>query len=250
MTAQRGRLGAYALWQLRDYCLTVAGAGSLLLPFVIGVFPLLVMKYINIRNGGNPGQLQNVGLQSFDALVSAIAWIGAMLSIVSMVSADRQPGLTRFLFAKPIPVPAYYLQAWVVRGTALAAFTLLLTQIVNLLVLPVPWVMGIASVAIAWVLIGGVGFLLSVLTSRDGLSLVALYLVVVSLDGARQSLPTLHWVKWVMYVLPPMQKLEVLRHALLRGTPLPMGDFWHVIAYGAACTALATYLVRRLPLVR
>lgn len=250
MSAMRGRLGAYSLWQLRDYALTTSGLGTLLIPFVLGVFPLLITKYVATKAGASAAEAQNAYLGAFMLFVAIFATVGPMLTVAQVVSADRQPGLTRFVFSKPVNVSAYYLQAWLVRGAGLMAIALLLTQVVNQFVAPVPWREALGAVAVAWVLIGGLGFLLSVLFARDIAVLLILFLGVTTLDSLRQNVPTATWVKPVLAVMPPFHRLDEIRDALLRGTPMPSAELWHALIFGAACVALATYLVRRLPLVR
>lgn len=250
MNASRGRIGGYALWQLRDYVTTVAGAGSLLIPFMTGVFPLLIMTYMSEGVGANPGQITAAANSAFDTLVATTATLGALLSVAGLVSSDRHPGLARFLFSKPVGVPRYYLQAWLVRGAALAFIMLILAQTVHQVVATVPWLAALGAVAIAWVLLGGVGLLFSVLTSRDGWALVGVYLIVNVFDAMHKAAPEAQWPGPVLAILPPMHKLEGIRHSLLRHTPVDQGDLWHVLLFGAACVALAMYLVRRMALVR
>ena len=251
MSARRGRLGAYALWQARDYAFTTSGAATLLIPFVLGVFPLLVTKYVAMKSGASGPEVHNAVLGGFNLLVGILAIAGPLFSVANMVSADRQPGLTRFLFAKPVSVSAYYLQMWLVRGAGVLVISVVLTQTVNLFVAPVPWREAVAAVGITWILIGGLGFLLSVLLARDTAILLGLYLWVTILDTVNQNVPDWRWiVKPVLAAMPPFHRLDEIRNALLRGTPMPVGDLWHALIFGTVCVALATYLVRRMPLVR
>ncbi len=65
-----------------------------------------------------------------------------------------------------------------------------------------------------------------------------------------KSAPAWWWVKPLLTVLPPMQKLGALHDALLRHSAIGQGDLLHVLLYGTACVVLGAWLVRRLPLVR
>jgi hypothetical protein len=93
--------------------------------------------------------------------------------------------------------------------------------------------------------------LLSVLLARDSAVLIGFYLLVTIINTVKENVPSARWwTKPVLAVLPPFHELGTVRDALLRGTPMPSGDLWHALLVGTACVALATYLVRRLPLVR
>ena len=250
MQTPRGRLGAYASWQFRDYALTTSGLGTLLVPFMLSVFPMLIMKYVVTKSGATAAQAENAYGTQFQVFVSTLALVGGMLTVAGLVSADRRPGLTRFLFSRPINVSTYYVQAWLVRGAGLLLIALVLAQTVNVFVTHAAWREAIAAVGVAWILIGGFGLLLSVLVTRDIPVLLVFYLIVTILEQIRKNVPTADWVKPVLAIMPPFHLLTPLQTALLRGTPVPAGDLWHVLIFGAACVALATYLVRRLPLVR
>ena len=250
MSATRGRLASYAPWQLRDYVLTTAGMAALLIPFVLGVFPLILGKLVATKSGASEADVQRLATSGFSQFVFVLALAGPMFTIAGIVSGDRMLGISRFVFSKPVNPSAYYLQAWLVRGAALLAIATVLAQSVNLFIARVPWMVAVEVTAVAWVLIGGFGFLLSVLFARDVAIVLVFYLIVVILDQVRTNVPAAHWVKPVLTVLPPFNLITPVRDALLRGTPLPMGDLWHALIFGTVCVALATYLVRRLPLVR
>jgi hypothetical protein len=132
----------------------------------------------------------------------------------------------------------------------LLLISLVLTQFVNIVVAPVAWREAIAAVGLAWIMIGGFGLLLSVLVTRDIAVMLMFYLVVTILEQVHKNMPAAHWVKPLLAILPPFQLLASLESALLRGAPLVAADLWHVVIFGAGCASLATYLVRRLPLVR
>jgi hypothetical protein len=248
MTAPRGRLGAYAWWQLRDYALG-PGGGTLVLVGLVSVAPIFaVMRAVN---GTAPGvAVQDIVQPAFLALVQFLSLVGPIVAVGSMVSADRAPGLTRFLFAKPVGVSRFYLQMWLVRGAGLLAIAAFFALLVHTLAAPVPWMGAVLGVALTWLLIGGVGFLASVLVPRDSIYVIGLYAATNLLDQFRSIAPQWEWPGLLLTVLPPMHKLGALRSALMDGNGWVWADAWHVMGWGAACVALATVLVRRLPLVR
>jgi hypothetical protein len=185
---------------------------------------------------------------AYTALLQFLSLIGPIVAVGGMVSADRAPGLSRFLFAKPIGVSRYYLQMWLLRGLGLLLITAILSAVVHT-VAPVPWWGAVQGIAVTWTLIGGVGFLASVLAPRDSMYVIGLYAVTTLLDQLR-TLPDLGWLERPLAVLPPMHKLGALRTALLGDSGWVWADALHVLGWGLGCVALATVLVRRLPLVR
>ncbi len=244
MTAPRGRLGAYAWWQARDYA-TGPGLGTLVLTALVGVVPIFVgVHALGPRSQDGPVD------QLFAGFVQFLALVGPIVAVGGMVSADRQPGLARFLFAKPVAAPLYYLQMWMVRGAGLMLITAALSLLVHQFAAPVAWVAAVLGVGVAWVLIGGVGFLASTLVPRDSVYVIGLYAVTSLLDQIIRLVPQWTWVKSALAVLPPMHKLGDLRTALLHGAPIVWPDLWHVLAWGVASVVAAVVLVRRLPLVR
>jgi hypothetical protein len=248
MTAARGRLGAYAWWQLRDYVLG-PGAGTLFLVGLVSLAPIFGMRRA-MGVAAGPEAMADMVRVSFLAMVQFLALVGPIVAVGSMVSADRAPGLARFLFAKPISVSRFYLQMWLVRGAGLLAITAVLALTVDRLAAPVPWLAAVGGIALTWLLLGGVGYLASVLAPRDSIYVIGCYALTTLLDQFRSIAPQWAWVDGLLTVLPPMHKLGPLRNALLAGQGWSWPDAWHVMGWGAACVVLATVLVRRLPQVR
>jgi hypothetical protein len=247
-TAGRGRLRAYSLYQLRDYWFG-PGAGTLLIVFFASAIPLLVVAH-TARRGGDIGAAAPMLRQLFDSLVQFLSWVGSLLAVSGLASTDRHPGLARFLFSKPIGVRAYYVQAWCVRGASLLLITAALLAVVQRFAMPVMWLDTMVSVALAWVLIGGVGLLVSVLVQKDAALGVALFAAPTILDAMHKAVPEWGWIQPVLLGLPPTHKLGSVRTALLNDVPVAAVDVWHIVLFGIGSVALATYLVRRMPLVR
>lgn len=246
--ATRGRLGAYAVYQARDYWKS-AGAGTLLIVFFVNVVPMLVVLRA-ASEGDGIGDTTLAFKQMIDTLVQFLAALGPILAVSGLASQDRHPGLVRFLFSKPVSVRAYYLQAWVVRGASLLVLTLVVAAAVGRFVTPLAVTDALVPVGLAWLLIGGVGFVISVLIPRDTAALFAVFIAPTLLDAMRQGVPQWTWVEPVLTLLPPTHKLGGIRTALLNDVPVAMADVWHIALFGIGSVALATYLVRRMPLVR
>jgi ABC-type transport system involved in multi-copper enzyme maturation permease subunit len=248
VTTQRGRLGAYALWQLRDYMMG-PGAGTFLVGLVI-LIPMFIAKRVMGPDSASPEQVARMLTQMFDQFVGLIAIAGPILGVAGMASADRHPGLSRFLFSKPIRVHEYYGLMWLVRGVSFLAITAVVSLIVNTFVVAVPIVDALAAASVAWILIAGVGLLISATVPRDVAVVFMVYMVPTILEMIVNGKNPWWWAKPLLTVMPPMHRLDELRQALLTGGSVVTSDVWHMVLYGAASLALAAYLVRRLPLVR
>ena len=251
MSTTRGRIGDYALVQWRDYALGPM-IWTILAVFLIGAFPLIMMNVHSVEMRIPDAQKNAMFTNAYDTMVGILAFIGGFLAVSRFVSKDRSPGLTRFLFSKPIGVTRYYVQTWLVRILSVVALSVLTAALVNEYIFPVDIGGTVASVSAALLLIGGVGFLISVVTAQDTLLLIAVYLIPDMLEGLQTVLPGWKWLlNGLLMVMPPMHKLDDLRHALIQHSPaLSQGMLWHVLLYGAGSLLLAAYLVRRMPLVR
>ena len=238
----RRPLGRYARWQLRDYLLE-RGIST----FVLGAVLLLVPVLL----AGPPGRAEAPAL--FAGTVGSFALMGVIFAVNGISSADRQRGYFRFLFSKPVSVPRYYAQELVVRLAGLLAVSaLLFAAVAAAAAMPYPlW--ALLHVALAAVLVGGVGFLLGALTRHDGVALVA---VLVLTSVARAGGALLGWLgrgpaealQFVAAVLPPFHLLDAARAALARGTPPAAGVLLGILAYGLGCTAAALVVLRHRPL--
>ena len=248
MSALRGRLVAYARWQLRDY-FAAPGIATMFVAFIFFV-PMIIGKNEGLREGASPADMQRVMSAGFDVLLALLATLGPIIGAGSIAAADRHPGLSRFLFSKPISVRAYYAQAWIIRGLALGAISAAQTLIVIRYFASVSFTGALATIGMAWLLIGGMGMLLSVLMRRDLVAIFALYTIPTLLESMVKGGLTWWWLKPSLAVLPPTHKLDEFRRAMMTDATVATGDAWHMALYGAVCLAVAIYLARRMSLVR
>lgn len=246
--ARRGMLRlplAYLGWHLRDTLLS-RGVQAL----VIGVL-LALQLALPLRLGYGAGWGDDP--RAADALALLVRSLEALLppvltlvAVHGLVSGDRRSGHFRLLFAKPVSVAGYYVQAWLVHLATLLVVGSVLAAAFAVLVRPVSPVPLLAGIVLTFALMGGVGFLLSALTRFDWLLLAALWVGA----GIAQSAwaGATGWRAAVRAVLPPVQHLEPAIAAVRAGAAPEAGALLHVLLYGAACVALAVVAVRRRPL--
>lgn len=245
----------YARYQLRD---SVAQRLSLPL-LVIGVFsalPLYVMMKNSPAGFMNSPQGANLVKQMYSQTVGLFLPLGAFLCAVGAASTDRQHGYFRFLFSKPVPVLAYYVQGYVVAGAAFVAMFGLITWGFSVMTIHFSVPRAVEAALLTYVLLGGIGFLLGALTRFDGIVFVVVYLAALLLQqlaAAANGLP--HgglpaWLAAVATVLPPVVKLDALRTQLFMSQPLDPSQLWLVIGYGVGAAVLGLVLLRKRSLAR
>ncbi|HWE43157.1 MAG TPA: hypothetical protein VG432_11655 [Gemmatimonadaceae bacterium] len=239
----RARLGAYGLWQLRDFVFERAAA----IVVVLGLWTWLnymsttVARTSVFVTGG-------VHALEFGANVLAqtvsLSWILCALLAVHGISAnDRTTGRFRLIFAKPVSVVRFYGQAFAVHllayllcvGAALAVFSRLFP--VSALSVAGAFVLFVD----AYLLVGGVCFLFSAIWRFDWLSTGAV-LGAVALVASRNP------GAWWLAPLPPFGLIFEQVTVLGKMRPLEASPLLWAAAYGVACFLLGLIILKRRPL--
>ena len=252
---RRGRQLAYLRFQLADYMVQRAAIALILVLFVAGI-PL----YGTLR--GQPDAFKGprgtfFAMQLFTGTVALFLPVGAFLGGTSIVSSDRQQGFFRFFFSKPVSVLAYYAQTFLLHFLAFVALFGAITWGYAALTVHVSVHRAMEAAALTFVLVGGLGFLLGMLTRFDGSLVLLLYVVSMmvqqvvaqSVQAAQADvLPT--WLRQVARILPPVHTLDQLRNHLYAREALDQAQLWHVLGYGGGAFLLGFLALRNLPLSR
>jgi hypothetical protein len=174
---------------------------------------------------------------------SFFALLASVFATHGLVSAERERGLQRFLFAKPIARIPYYVQK---LGVAFVG-TLALTAIVTLLAgavfgraVPLQPVLTMATALFAC--IGGLTFFLSTLVRFEGGLALVLSLAVIPLTQLAR-VDRWQWLASLRYLLPPLERLGPLVDPQATGDPL-RAMLW-ALAYGAVYVAAGFAVLRR-----
>jgi hypothetical protein len=168
--AAAGNLRRYARWQWRDFWRR--RGGWLALGALLGVWLLTYLAWHSgspdpssgVRGPMPPENVKGMA-HVFFVLGGAMA---ALLGVGGIVSRERERGLQRFMFAKPVRPLRYYLQAFAINsGGALlvVAGAVLLAALLLGALVPVGSVLGVAVGA--YLLTAGVTFLASTLIRFD-----------------------------------------------------------------------------------
>jgi hypothetical protein len=240
----RARLGRYALWHLRDY-LRDKGIPTLITLGLIGY--LNYIPIMRLRAAGMGGvMLDQASDQAFVSALKFLGFLGVLFATNGMVADDRRHGYYRLLFAKPVDVVAYYAQKFTVYGIGFLAAATVLLGIYSATVEPFFPAGFLPTMALVYLALGGIGFLLSAAWRFDWLSLA----VVV---GASEALWFLFrddagWTGSFVRLLPPVHLLDGIYRAVRSGATPSIDHVAWLAAYGAVCFAVGLIIVRRRPL--
>lgn len=251
----RARLGAYALWQLRDYLMD-RGVATLLITALTGYLSAVPAYLMLQQNFERPELVARYGSAAaaraavthqvsgafLTGTLGVIVFLGALLAMNGIVANDRKLGYYRFLFSKPMSPGRYYGQAFVVNSAGWLAIVSLLALVYGLYITPLLSVTFVGAIGLVFLCYAGVAFLLSATARWDWLSLVFVT-VATTLLQQRFGSSTSPFAR-LLHLLPPLQETTRVYEALAEGVALP----WHSVAwlggYGAACFVAALVVLR------
>jgi hypothetical protein len=251
LATRSGRLGAYALWQLRDY-LMEKGVGTTIVMLFAGSLTFVGVR-ASLASGQVPDNMARTMInQGFLSLLGMLVLLGVLFATNGIVSDDRKNGFYRFLFAKPVNVPRFYVQKFAVYGAGFLLVSLALVVTFNVVVgkyhpsggpLPVFPATLFPVIALLFVGLGGIGFLMSAIWRVDWLSFMTVYIVAsVAWDLFENDAG---WKGTVVRAAPPMHKLSGIYRAVVMETTLPVDDLRWIVLYGLGCFVLGVFIVRR-----
>lgn len=225
----------YAGWMARD----VARAQLLRAWVVAGLLIGLAL----LINGDGMGEERARRMAS--SLVTNLDWLVITLAVAGIVATDRTQGYQRLYFARPVRPAAFYLLKWLIAGAGVLLLPLIVTGAVyartGVLALDAGVV---AELALMYLMLGGLVFLLSTITRLDAIVAVAVLVTQVSLaEAMKRDAVTNPIIRAVAHALPPFSALTPA------GLPLA-GPLLHVVVYGVALVAGALAVVSLAPMSR
>ncbi|HEY4305297.1 MAG TPA: hypothetical protein VGM82_12550 [Gemmatimonadaceae bacterium] len=253
---RRARLSAYLPWHFRDF--VAIGMLSAILFGLLGTAVIMQMHLAEASVAARvPGMVIPLAqkLEQFLTPYGMFAVVAPIICMTGLASQDRQLGYTRFLFAKPVSVRAYYLSLVAVRfvGFVLLGHILLLAY--GHFEPPAYTWRFLVEMTVSFVAVGGIVFLLSVVSRYDGLFAV-LWLLLATIIRARFEAPGVGHL--LTYLFPPIEHGDAVRRwavSLNSIGELGAMDFpWKWMlwngGYGLACLLMGLYLLRRIPLTK
>lgn len=254
---RRARLGAYTPWHFRDFI--PIGVLSLVLFGLLGAIEILQLQSIEammaVRKISSGVLLANK-LSQFLSAYGIFGFVAPIICASGLVSQDRQLGYTRFLFAKPLSVRAYYLHLLLVRFVGFLVLGTVLVLAYSYFEPPSYTWRFLVEMTVSFIAVGGIVFLLSVVNRYDGLLAVLLLLVATLVRARWETKPG--FLHGLIYLFPPVDHAEALRRWVVGINTL--GEVGAVAfpwkwacwngGYGLACLLVGLYLLRRVPLTK
>jgi hypothetical protein len=251
-----GNLRRYAPWQWRDFWqrrgFWLAGAAA----FCVWVLNhwVLADRIVALEGGGF--RTVPVGAEEVLAISHVAFAIGGVLAgllgVGGLVSRERERGLQRFLFAKPVNVVRYYLQGMAVNGVG---SLLVLLGAVLVAAFTAPQALAVTTMlavaAAGYVLGGGVTFLLSTLVRFDA-PLAGAYLAA-GIPAIALAENGFWWAQALRWLFPHGWALALAKTAIVSPNGPAAGEVGMLFllvaavaaAWGLACTAAGVAVLRR-----
>jgi hypothetical protein len=240
----RARLWSYMGWQARDF-VTERGAPLLIVATLMS-FPI-IMGLRNVGENVPPLQAAMSARYGIVQLFAEFSLISVLIGINGVVSNDRVKGYYRFLFAKPVSIPRYYAQAYVVNGLGLVVTALGVLGAIYTLGYPVFPARVLLMVVLVYLSLGGLGFFYSTLARFDWVLMGATW-------GVAQVLRAVYPAqesragRVLDILLPPFHRLRDAGLELARGeTPETTTLLW-LLAWGISGFVIGLLILRRRPL--
>lgn len=253
---RHAQLRRYLVWQTGDFVMNTAIV-TLVLFGLLGMLTIMNLRaqeaYMFAQHRVMPDAAK---ISSFREMFSTYAMVGPLIALSGVVSTDRSSGYTRFLFAKPMSPLRFYLQSFLLRFAGFLAVGAVLVFAYGFFEPAVFSPRLFADLSVVFFAVGGVVFLLSVVSKFDGL--IAIVFLLVS---------SIVWAKWekaegvrhaATFLFPPIGKITELHLWLVQVNqlgnraeiPFPTSSALWMAGYGLACAVLGLYLLRRIPLTK
>jgi hypothetical protein len=233
-------LTRYSYWQLRDF-LRERGLALILISTLLGltvVGPMKSMLGANIDEANARRILM--------AAMPQVVFISAFIALNGLVSTDRKLGYYRFLFSKPVRIPAYYAQYFAVSFVGFLAVFGVLLGVFAIAVRPVNPIGPLAFCALVYLSLGGIAFLISSVFHHDWPILAGVFLGSAIINGfwAERS----GWRMIVRDILPPIHKLSPSMSDIMSlGTIDTKAVLW-LLGYSALCFLAGLFVLWRRPI--
>lgn len=216
----RARLARYSLWQFRDFFME-RGLPSLIVAALM-LFP--VVAGLHDRAPDLPDAQRALVARGALATVlnGPLGFVIVLLAVNGIVSTDRRQGYYRFLFAKPLAIPRYYAQSFAVNLTGAIAVTAVVVVGFGAAVHPIAPGGALAFVALYYLALGGIMFLVSTVTRLDWVVTAAIWALAQLLRGVFPA--ERGWYGRLLdVVLPPAHRVGDVGRVLL-DDPMRLGD--------------------------
>ncbi len=231
-------LRRYAVWQFRDF-IRDRGIALLLVGFLIGFTVIGPFKAM----GGNLDQ--NMADRLLAAVLVQVPFICAFIALNGIVSNDRKLGYYRFLFAKPVGIPAYYSQLFVIYLLGFLVVSAILLGLFSVFAHPVDPVGPLIFCGLVFLSFGGIAFLISSLFRHDWPILAAVFLGSTILHSMWRFDEGIK--RMILSVLPPVYKLPDMITQIVGERSVDTNSILWLLGYSAICFGAGLLVLKRRP---
>ena len=234
----KSNLARYAWWQFRDF-IRDRGIALLLVGFLVGFTVIGPFKAM----GGTLDQRMADRLMA--AILLQVPFICAFIALNGIISNDRKLGYFRFLFSKPVGIPAYYAQLFVIYLLGFLAVCAVLIGLFAIFAHPVAPLGPLLFCALVFLSFGGIAFLISSLFRHDWPILAAIFLgssILHSMWKFDEGIK-----RMVLAVLPPIYELPDMIPALVQDGSVDANSILWLLGYSAICFVGGLIVLKRRP---
>ena len=234
----KSNLARYAWWQFRDF-IRDRGIALLLVGFLVGFTVIGPFKAM----GGTLDQRMADRLMA--AILLQVPFICAFIALDGIISNDRKLGYFRFLFSKPVGIPAYYAQLFVIYLLGFLAVCAVLIGLFAIFAHPVAPLGPLLFCALVFLSFGGIAFLISSLFRHDWPILAAIFLgssILHSMWKFDEGIK-----RMVLAVLPPIYELPDMIPALVQDGSVDANSILWLLGYSAICFVGGLIILKRRP---
>ncbi|HKY98813.1 MAG TPA: hypothetical protein VJL35_13220 [Gemmatimonadaceae bacterium] len=231
-------LRRYLLWQLRDF-VRDRGYAVLIVGFLLGFTVVGPVRGMGRTIDANLARTMLI------MILTQVGFILPFITLNGIVSTDRKMGYYRFLFSKPVSIPAYYVQLFIVYFIGFLAATLILLGAFSIFAHPVHPFRPLLYCALVYLSLAGIAFLISSLFRYDWPILAGVFLGSALLHSMWQGYEG--WRRMILAVLPPVYKLTGLLQPILTRGEVDTNDILWLLGYSALCFAAGLVVLQKRP---
>ena len=233
-------LTRYGYWQLRDF-IRERGIALIITSTLLGftvVAPMRAMMGSNID--------EVTAKRILIMALPQIVFISAFIALNGLISTDRKMGYYRFLFSKPVSIPAYYAQYFVVSFVGFLAVFVVLLGAFDIVVRPINPVGVLAFCALVYLSLGGIAFLISSLFRYDWPILAGVYLGSALINGLWAGRTGFRMV--IRDILPPVHRLTPAMNDIMNLGTVDTNSVLWLLGYSALCFVAGLFVLWRRPI--
>jgi ABC-type transport system involved in multi-copper enzyme maturation permease subunit len=234
----QSNLRRYFLWQLRDF-IRDRGYALLIVGFLLGFTVVGPVRGMGRTIDANFARTMLI------MILTQVGFILPFITLNGIVSTDRKMGYYRFLFSKPVSIPAYYVQLFIVYFIGFLAATLILLGAFSIFAHPVNPFRPLLYCALVYLSLAGIAFLISSLFRYDWPILAGVFLGSAILHSMWQGYEG--WRRMILAVLPPIYKLTGLIGPILNRGEVDTNDILWLLGYSAICFAAGLVVLQKRP---